>query len=249
MANPQVDRLIQELSMILEQNRQKRNAADSMMLGIQQGKAQAAAAQPKPQYDSTGYDNHRNKMLKGDENDGLGTLSPNYRAKTNAAPRDGGFGQAYEDAQFQDAFNKTPGNAPPASLDVNDAIEEERRKRVAQQFALAHGQQGPLGGAGMPAPGGDQKLASQVQAAGNPDLGKFGTMSQGAVPIGNPMSDPRVDPNRPMAMNAIDMSPSIARGDLAARPGAATPGAPPAGWSSKDYDLLSALAQRYQAPQ
>lgn len=41
MANPEVSRLIQELSGILEQNRQKRNAADAMMLGMKQGYQQA----------------------------------------------------------------------------------------------------------------------------------------------------------------------------------------------------------------
>jgi hypothetical protein len=43
MANPEVSRLIEELSSILNQNREKRNTMDAMMTGLAQGQAQAQA--------------------------------------------------------------------------------------------------------------------------------------------------------------------------------------------------------------
>jgi hypothetical protein len=160
MANPEVDRLIQELSQILEQNRQKRNAADAMLLGIQQGKERAAQQQQAPA--APAQQVVATPQAKPDN--GLGKLSPNYRKNS----KDGGFEQAYQNAQFDQEFAKTPGNAPPQSLDVNDAIAQEQRKRLAQQYAVAHGQPGPLGSAGTPAP-------AEKPLVPTPDLGPSAT--------------------------------------------------------------------------
>lgn len=66
----------------------------------------------------------------------------------------------------------------------------------------------------------DAALAAQVQAAGNPNLGNFGHILS--------------DMQQPAQAQPMQQA-------QAATP----PGQPPAGWSKQDYDLLTALSQRY----
>lgn len=68
MSNPYVDNLIQQLGGILQQNREKRNAADAMLMGIEQGKQRAALEAKNKQTIETGYGGDTQASAYGGQN-------------------------------------------------------------------------------------------------------------------------------------------------------------------------------------
>jgi hypothetical protein len=232
MANPDVSRLIDELSNILNKNREKRNAADAMLVGIQQGHAQAQARQAEaaaangkaagagayeagkkagqPHAAESGYGDDRQASpynMKNSPPVSAASLSP-------SASREGRTKLGGEYARTQQLMSENPyrmeENAP-AYRPNNDPALEEQKRRFTQNLMLQRGQAGgPLGGAGQPAPAGDGLDPAVVNAV---------SRSGGAVPQ---MGQPNMQP----------------------QPAAAAAGTPN-GWSPDDYALLQSLSQRY----
>lgn len=236
MSNPEVTRLIQELSGILEQNRQKRNVMDSMLQGLKQGRemAQAQKSTAAPDSPETSYGGDRSVSPYSYKN----SPSPSAKSLSPSTSREGRLGIAskYAETQGREAelLSKNPYNEPSAremellnsnpyrgaeSANPTDvAVQEELAKRTAQRTAQRSGQGSPLGGAGMPPPtsnGLDPSIVDSVSRSGGP-----------VAPMGNPMVNTG-GPQQP--------------GPAAAMPNAGAP----AGWSDKDYALLTALSQRY----
>lgn len=234
MANPEVSRLIDELSSILEQNRQKRNAADAMLMGIQQGHAAAqarmaqgaaanGAAAGRGAYEAgkkAGAPGPSETSYGGDE-----SISPysrtggapqvSARALSPSTGREGRLRLGEDYARTQSLLNENPyrlqENAPAYQPNTDPALEEQK-KRFTQNLMMQRGETGgPLGGAGQ----GPQ--AAAIEAAGNPDLGNFGNITRDTF---------RGAPQGPAQAQQAGT-------------------APPAGWSEKDYALLNALAHRY----
>jgi hypothetical protein len=232
MANPDVSRLIDELSNILNQNREKRNAADAMLMGIQQGHAQAQARQAEaaaangkvagqgaseaaklagqPHPAESGYGSDRQSSPYNMKN----SPSPSAKGLSPSTSREGRLKLGQDYAHTQQLLSENPyrmeENAP-AYTPNNDPALEEQKRRFTQNLMLSRGQTGgPMGGAGQPAPAGDGLDPSVVNAVSN---------SGGPIA---PMGPPNMQPQAP-----------------APQPGA------PAGWSDKDYAMLQALSQRY----
>lgn len=221
MANPQVDMLIQELSQILEQNRQKRNNAQAQMQGVEQGRQMAAQQAQQAAYTAGGAERTLNEpggsgqqkhatsaqLSPSTTSEGRVALAQKY-AKGKNFDIDS-VKNPYDDYQFLKE-NDTPA-APPTDAGVL----EEQKKRMTQRLMMQRGESGgPLGGAGA-APSPD---AAAIDAAGNPDLGSFGGNAQ-------------------RAMQGADLIPPGGGGGPAQ--------APPAGWSAEDMAKLNALSQRY----
>lgn len=227
MANPEVDRLIQELSQILNTNREKRSTSEAMVQGMQQGQQQAAArraAEAQPKYTPEGYDRSHPEQASTGSSPGK---TPAASQLSPSTTRDGRIGIAQRYAYGQSGAKPSDGQvvlednaapyeflsesdvASPAMSPADAAILEERKKRMTQTMMLSRGQSGgPLGGAGAapqdPNAGLDPAVVDAVSRSGGP-----------------------VAPMRGGAAPAPAMAP------------------PPQGWSPDDYAKLNALSQRY----
>lgn len=237
MANPEVSRLIEELSGILEQNRQKRNAADAMLMGIQQGHAAAqarrqqdgaaaGAAAGRGAYEAgkstgegpmgspeTGYGGDRQVSPYSFKN----TPSASEKALSPSTSREGRLKLGEDYARTQQLLSENPyrmeENAPAYQPNTDPALEEQKR-RFTQNLMLSRGQTGgPLGGAGQAPPAGDGLDPAVVNA-----------VSRSGGPVA------------PMVNTGGAQGPSAAQ---------QMPGGPPQGWSADDYALLESLSKRY----
>jgi hypothetical protein len=232
MANPEVSRLIEELSNILNQNREKRNTMDAMMTGLAQGQAQAQArtaqaaasngaaagqgayaagkkaGEPGPSESSYGGDG---KVSPYSRTGGMPAISAGAMSPSTTSEGRAKLGGEY--ARTQQLLSENPyrmqENAPEYRPNMDPALEEQKR-RFTQSLMLSRGQSGgPLGGAGQPPPQGDgldPNVVTAVSRSGGP-----------VAPMGPP---------------GIQAQPQAAAG-------------PPQGWSPDDYALLESLSQRY----
>jgi hypothetical protein len=216
MANPEVDRLIQELSQILNTNREKRSTSEAMVQGMQQGqkRAQQQSLDAARQGQSAGAGANAAAVNAGPGNERRLSAAEQYakgvKLEDNAAP--------YE------FLSESEQAAPPASP-ADAAILEESKKRMTQNMMLSRGQSGgPLGGAGSPPQdpnaGLDPAVVNAVSNSGRP-----------VAPMGRP--DPMTAPN---PYQQDQWAPGHAP---------PPPPPPPAGWTPDDYAKLSALSQRY----
>ncbi len=222
MANPEVDRLIQELSQILNTNREKRSTSEAMVQGMRQGqqRSQQQSLEAARQGQAAGAGANKAAMSAGPGNGRRPSAAEQYARgvtlEDNAAP--------YE-------FLSEREQAAPAASPADAAILEERKKRMTQNMMLSRGQSGgPLGGAGGaptdPNEGLDPAVVDAVSGSGRP-----------VAPMGRP--DPMTAPN-PYGQPQMRPDPMTAP-----NPYLQSQGAPPAGWSPEDYAKLSALSQRY----
>lgn len=267
MSNPEVDGLITELGQILQQNREKRNAADAMLMGIQQGHAQAEMRRHNQEQlktaISSGYGKDKAYSLRDSGVASAETLSPSTGAK-------GRVGLAEQYARGRgDELPENPyrqQNDPYQFLKENDTAApppqdagalEEQKKRFTQTLMLSRGEQGgPLGAAGQPNavdpsvsaamnPQASPGQTAQLQAAGNPDLGNFGHINEqivnGAGPPSSSYGGDKAYSMKGTSPAASALSPSTTGAGRAAAGGN--------GMSPDDYALLEALAQRYQSPE
>lgn len=202
--NPEVDSLIKELGGILQQNREKRNAADAMLLGIQQGKARAAqeqanAGQLKTAI-SSGYGGDRAYSLKG-QSPKASDISPSTTAagRTAIASK---YAQQRGDTGAKTPYNFLQENdtyTPPQDAGALD----EQKKRFTQRLMLERGQAGgPLGGAGAGGP--PPELNTPTTAGMDPAL--VGAVSGAGGPV------PQMNPGGPETPVAAQPSPSAAGG-------------------------------------
>ena len=237
MANQQVDKLIAELSSILEQNRQKRNAMDAMLTGMQQGYTQAqqrAASGAAAAGTAAGRGASEAAKTAGAPSGaessygGDGKVSPYSRtggmprvsssALSPSTTREGRLKLGGDYARTQQLLSENPYRMEEnASYTPNtDPALEEQKRRFTQNLMLSRGESGgPLGGAGQPPPQGDGLDPNVVNA-----------VSRSGGPVA------------PM------MNLGGAQGPGQAQPMPAQ-GGPPAGWSPDDYALLESLSQRY----
>jgi hypothetical protein len=237
MANPEVSRLIEELSNILNQNREKRNTMDAMLTGLAQGQAQAQARTAQAAAENgqaagrgaseaakaAGAPSGAESSYGGD-----GDVSPysrtggmprvSSRALSPSTTREGRLKLGGDYARTQQLLSENPyrmqENAPEYRPNTDPALEEQKR-RFTQNLMLSRGETGgPLGGAGQPAPRGDgldPNVVNAVSRSGGPVAPMRQTM-QGQTMQANPLS---------------------------------AQGGPPQGWSPDDYALLESLSQRY----
>lgn len=252
MANPEVSRLIQELSGILEQNRQKRNVADAMMLGLQQGQAQAQARKAEQ-------------------------LSAAGQAGYDASK---GAGKAAQAASFADPSTSYGGdrgaspysmkNSPSASeKQLSPSTGREGRLGLASKYIEAQGgpsrresellSKNPYTGSGYEFLPENAAAPSMTPDPALEEQKKRFTqnlmLSRGQT--GGPMggagqAPPAGDGLDPSVVNAVSgsggpIAPMVNQGGPQV-PGAAQPmpaAGPPQGWSPDDYALLEALSKRY----
>ncbi len=247
MANPEVSRLIQELSGILEQNRQKRNAADAVMLGLQQGQAQAQAR-------------------KAEQLGAAGQAG--YEASKGA-------GRAAQAADFADPATSYGGDrkvspysraASPgmSASSLSPSTTREGRLGLASKYAEAQGgpsqreaqllSKNPYTGSGYEFLPENAAAPSMTPDPALEEQKKRFTqnlmLSRGQT--GGPMggagqAPPPGDGLDPAVVNAVSGSggPVGQMNPGAPAPQAAAPGGPPQGWSPDDYALLEALSKRY----
>lgn len=251
MANPEVDRLIQELSGILEQNRQKRNAADAMMLGLQQGQqaAQARRAEQSAAAGKAGYEASK------------------------------GAGRAAQAASFADSSSGYGGDRGGAmglsstqasAKTLSPSTSREGRMGLASKYIEAQGgpsqresqllSKNPYTGSGyefLPEndtpPGAPDPALEEQKRRFTQNL--MLSRGQAGGPMGGAgQAPPPGDGLDPSVVNAVSRSggggirmPMPNTGGAQPPAGAAPmPNAgPPQGWSQQDYDLLNALSQRY----
>lgn len=263
MANPEVDNLIAELGGILEQNRQKRNAADAMLLGLQQGHARAlqerANADQLKTAISSGYGKDKAYSLRDSGTASAETLSPSATSKGRVALAEK-YARGRGDELPENPYTQPGGgyqflkeNDTPGAPPQDAGALEEQKKRFTQNLMLSRGEQGgPLGGAGQepidPAvaaamrPQASPAQTAQLQAAGNPNLGNFGHINEQIV--GGGAGSPSSGYGGDKAYSLGGTSPA------ASSMAPSTTGAGRAGgMSPQDYALLSALAERYQSPE
>lgn len=233
-SNPEVSKLIAELSSILNENRQKRNVMDSMLAGLKQGREMAQSRDLKGSAGNSVTENEVARVRSPAEssygNDKgaspfsyRNSPSPSAKALSPSTTREGRLGLASRYAETQgrerELLSKNPytaredellGTNPYTSTfsnPTNDAVAEEAAKREMQRSGAGS----PLGGAGREAPPGlDPAVVNAVSGSGGP----IGQMGNPMVNTGGPQ-----------------------------QPGPAA-NLPPAGWSDKDYALLQALSQR-----
>ena len=246
VANPEVDRLIQELSGILEQNRQKRNAADAMMLGLQQGQAQAQARKAT-QLGAAGQAGH-------EASKGAGRMAQ----ATSFADSRSGYG-----GDPGNAYSLKGGQASAGTL--SPSTTREGRLGLASKYAEANGgpskresellSKNPYTGSGY------EFLEENAAPPGTPDPAleeqkkRFTqnlmlSRGQAGGPMGGAgQAPPPGDGLDPAVVNAVSRGGGpVAPMGNPMQGGAAPPAAqaaPPGGWSQQDYDLLTALSQRY----
>lgn len=269
MSNPEVTRLIQELSGILEQNRQKRNVMDSMLQGLKQGREMAQAKKPQPAGGpESSYGNDRGASpfsYKNSPTPSAKSLSPSTSREgrlgiaskyaetqgresellsknpynkpsareaellnSNPYDRDAGVAEIFADKNYgpgpgkreTELLNSNPyqGLEPVRAPETTNLTNDAIAQEMSKRIAQRTGQGSPLGGAGMPPPTSNGLDPSVVDA-----------VSRSGGPVA-PMGNPMVNTGGPQQPG----------------PAAAMPNAPPAGWSADDYNLLTALSQRYQ---
>jgi hypothetical protein len=219
MANPEVDRLIQELSQILNTNREKRSTSEAMVQGMQRGqkRAQQQSLDAARQGQAAGAGANAAAMNAGPGKERRLSAAEQYakgvKLKGNAAP--------------YDFLSESEQAAPPTSP-ADQATLEERKKRMTQTMMLSRGERGgPLGGAGQEPI--DPAVSEALTRAGNPQFPP--SPEYPTLPGARP--DPMTAPN------------PYQQDQWAPGHNPPPPPPPPQGWSPDDYAKLNALSQRY----
>jgi hypothetical protein len=244
LANPEVSRLIQELSQILEQNRQKRNTADAMMMGLQQGQ-QAAQARRNEQAAAAGKAGHEASKGAGRAAQAVSFADPST---------------SYGDDRKASPYSRSASPGMSASA-LSPSTTREGRMGLASKYIEAQGgssqreaqllDKNPYTGSGYEFLPENAAAPSMTPDPALEEQKKRFTqnlmLSRGQT--GGPMggagqAPPPGDGLDPAVVGAVSRSGGPV-GQM--QPGAAPQVAagPPAGWSPEDYGLLEQLSQRY----
>lgn len=252
-SNPEVSKLIAELSSILEQNRQKRNVMDSMLAGLKQGRemAQADQAPPKPAGSAeSSYGNDKGASPFSYRN----SPSPSAKALSPSTTREGRLGLASKYAETQgrerELLSKNPYSPPAAGSEFDETGYRRHTNRMPEMGRLH-----------------EEPSAREMELLGtNPYTSTFSNPTNDAVaeelrkremqrsgagtPLGGagqpPPSSAGLDP---AVVGAVSRSggPVAPMGNPMVNTGGPqqpSGNLPPPGWSDKDYALLQALSQR-----
>jgi hypothetical protein len=244
--------LIQELSGILEQNRQKRNAADAMTLGLQQGfqRAQAQKAQQGAAAGQAGYEASRGagraaqaasfgdsqSGYGGDRGNAYGMRDTQASAKTlsPSTSREGRLGLASRYAEAQGAPSRRESELlsknPYTGSGYEFLPENDTPPSMTPDPALEEQKkrftQNLMLSRGQT--GGPMGGAGQPPTSDGLDPAVVNAVSRGGGPIGQ-MGSPMPNAGAPQSPASAPPMPTAA----------------PGGWSQQDYDLLNAPSQRY----
>lgn len=254
MANENVDRLIAELSAILEKNRQARQTQDAMMTGAKQAQEQQSRAQAlQRSYDDTGYIKHDNKSVRDpDGADGLGTKSQNYRANARGTEE---FNQAFNDDQFAQAKSSSYGGDKAYGFgDTRPEVtgrghSSADRVKLAQQYAFlqdndtAAPAMNPTEAAILEER--KKRMTQSLMAGRGQTGGPLGGAGQPA-PAPSPETAALEKAGNPDLGNFGNITRDTFAGGTG---GAPPPAGPTAAAPGDDYALLEALSQRYMSPE